>query len=133
MDEKQYFKDLHTETMNFFQNIFTSRTMQEKYDLLNYANRDFVFNIIKNFKESPNAYFIKPFYEKDYLESTVPRSILIRRNEYGFLTYTTSFARCEPSILDPFRFVSIIKQFIEDENIKKEMYAEQEYESDFSI
>lgn len=135
MDEKQYLRDLHTETMNFFQNIFTSRKMQEKYDLIDYSNRDFVFNIIKNFNESPNAYLVKPFYEKNYSDSNVPRSIMIRRDEYGFITCKTSFDRCEPSLIDPFRFVSIIKQFIEDENIKKEMYSEkeQECESDFSL
>ena len=31
----------------------------KKYDLIDYLNRDFVFNIIKNFKESPNAYLVK--------------------------------------------------------------------------
>lgn len=135
MDEKEYLKDLHAETMNFFQNILTSSKMQEKYDLIDYLNRDFVFNIIKNFKESPNAYLVKPFYEKNYSDSTVPRSIMIRRDKYGFLTCKTSFDRDEPSFIDPFRFVSIIKQFIEDENIKKEMYSEKEKESesDFSL
>lgn len=133
MDEQQYLKDLHNETINFFQYIFISETMQQKYDLLDYSNKDFVLNIIHNFTESPNTYLVKPFYEKDYSESTVPRSIMIRRNEYGFLTCTTSFDRCEPSLIDPFRFVSIIKQFIEDESIKKEMYAAQECEADFSL
>lgn len=137
MSNKHYLEDVHKETMIFFQNILTSEEMQEKYDLTNYENKDFVFNIIKNFKESSSAYLVKPFYEKDYSDKSISRSIFIKRDSYGFITYTTSLDKSEPSIMEPFRFVSIIKQLIEDENIKKEMYSEKKqsasHESDISL
>lgn len=135
MTENKMLKNIYDETMSFFENIFTSHELQLEYDLVDYANRDFVFKTIKDFKESPTACIIKPFYEKDYNASTIPRSITIKRNEYGFITCTSSLAPNEPSVIEPFRFVSIVKQLIEDENIKKEMYSEKENskDTDFSL
>lgn len=129
MTENEILKELHKETMYFFDNIFTSNELQLKYDLINYTNRDFVFHIIKDFKESPTACIIKPFYEKTYADSSVTRCLTVRRDKYGFLTTQLNLPNSEPSIIEPFRFVSIIKQLIEDENIKREMYSEKENEA----
>lgn len=135
MTENELLKAIHKDTINFFENIFNSQQLQEEYDLLNYANRDFVFHIIKEFKESPTACFTKPFYEKNYSDASVPRCLTVRRDKYGFITTQLNIGNAEPSIIEPFRFVSIVKQLIEDENIKKEMYTEKETEkeNDFSI
>lgn len=135
LNKQHYLEELHKETMLFFQNIFISKEMQEEYDLINYENKEFVLNTIKQFKESPTACIVKPFYEKNYSDKTIPSSIIVKRDSNGFITSTSSLNRTEPSIIEPFRFVSIIKQLIEDETIKKEMYSEKEtsYETDFSI
>lgn len=127
MSDNIYLKKLHCETFEFFDRILTSDSLQAKYDLLDYPNIDFVLNIIKEFKESRNAYLVKPFYETDYSPSNVPRSILIKRDDYGFLTAQLNLPNSEPYYIEPFRFVSIIKELIEDENIKKEVYSEAEH------
>lgn len=129
MTENEILKELHKETMYFFDNIFTSNELQLEYDLINYNNRDFIFHIIKEFKESPTACIIKPFYEETYTDSSVRRCLTVRRDKYGFITTQLNLPNCEPSIIEPFRFVSIIKQLIEDENIKREMYSEKENEA----
>lgn len=126
MDDNIYLKKLHTDTLEFFDKILTSHVLQGKYDLLDYQNRDFVLNTINDFRTSQTAYIIKPFYEKDYSSSTVPRSILIKRDNYGFITAKLNLPNAEPYYIEPFRFVSIIKELIEDENIKREIYAEAE-------
>lgn len=130
MDDKAYLKKLHTETFDFFDKILTSHQLQEKYDLLNYQNRDFVLNTINEFRKSQTAHIIKPFYEKDYSSSTVPRSLLIKRDNYGFITAQLNLPNSEPYYIEPFRFVSIIKELIEDENIKREIYSEAEHQNE---
>ena len=131
MTEKEILKDIHDETMFFFENILTSESLQDKYDLINYNNRDYVLSVIKNFKDSKTAFIVKPFYENDYYDS--PRSLIVKRDKYGFLITKLNDKNSEPSIIEPFRFVSIIKQLIEDENIKKEKYSKKEKTTDINF
>lgn len=124
MTYNEILSDIHKETLYFFDNVLTSIETQKKYDIELIANNSYIYNIIKNFKESKNAFIIKPFYEKDYM--TTHRSLIIKRDNYGFITTKLNNTNDEPSIIEPFRFVSILKQLIEDEEIKKETYASKE-------
>lgn len=124
MTYNELLSEIHKETIFFFDNILTSKELQEEYDLETLINNEYIHNVIKNFKESKNAFIIKPFYEKDYM--TVQRSLIIKRDSSGFITVNLNGTNTEPSIIEPFRFVSIIKQHIEDEEIKKETYASKE-------
>lgn len=118
------------DTSVFFEDIFVSEELQIEYDLKDYIHRDYVFNVIKEFKKNPNTFIVKPFYENDYKDASVPRSITIKRNSQGFLMATITNENIEPYIIEPFRFVSIIKESIEDENIKREMNNEHEEDTE---
>lgn len=124
MTYNEVLSEIHKETIFFFDNILTSKELQEEYDLETLINNEYIYNVLKNFKESKNAFIIKPFYEKDYM--TVQRSLIVKRDSSGFITVNLNGTNTEPSIIEPFRFVSIIKQHIEDEEIKKETYASKE-------
>ncbi|MGU8835788.1 hypothetical protein ACSW8S_19745 (plasmid) [Clostridium perfringens] len=133
MNYNEAIRKIHSDTIYFFNNIFNNHELQEEYDLIDYSNRDFVFHVIKDFRENPNACLLKPFYELDYQSSHVKRSILIRRDKNGFIISKIANLPDEWTIIEPFRFVSIIKEFIEDENIKKEMYTEATKDVDIDL
>ena len=125
---------LHKETLFFFENINTSEELQLKYDLYNYTNKDAVLNIINSFKNSNQPLLTKPLYELDYKNESAPRCLYIQRDQHGFITLQISgYEDSQPSIIEPLRFVSIIKEFIEDESIKKEMYVENNKEQEYDL
>lgn len=117
------------ETNLFFQYIYNSPQLQEKYDLINYTNKEAILKVIHSFANQPHPFIIKPLYELDYKTENVPRNLYIERNELGFITCKTPTLSDEPFIVDTFRFTSIIKELIEDESIKKSMYKVAEKEN----
>ena len=52
--DKNLYSELLNETINFFNNIFTSKEMQEDYDLLRNDNGQRVLNELKEFKNNKN-------------------------------------------------------------------------------
>lgn len=135
MTHNDILHDILKETLFFFENILTSEKLQDKYGISLHANKDFILNTIKQFKESQNAFIVKPFYEKDFSPSN--RSIMIKRNNYGFIVTKLNIQNSEETVIEPARFVSIIVQLVEDETLKRETLKEnetsKEAENDFSI
>ena len=129
--DKNLYSELLKETNYFFNNIFTSKELQDEYDLLRNDNGRIVLNELQLFKNNRNHSLTKPFYENNYKNEDVPRVLNIRRNEDGFIIGSfigdTEFP---PYPIEPRVLVSIIFQAIEDEAIKKEMY--QTKEKDYS-
>lgn len=131
--DKNLYSELLKETNYFFNNIFTSKELQDEYDLLRNDNGRIVLNELQLFKNNRNHSLTKPFYENNYKNEDVPRVLNIRRNEDGFIIGSfigdTEFP---PYPIEPRVLVSIIFQAIEDEAIKKEMYQTKEKEKDYS-
>lgn len=131
--DKNLYSELLKETNYFFNNIFTSKELQDEYDLLRNDNGRIVLNELQSFKNNRNHSLTKPFYENNYKNEDVPRVLNIRRNEDGFIIGSfigdTEFP---PYPIEPRVLVSIIFQAIEDEAIKKEMYQTKEKEKDYS-
>ena len=131
--DKNLYSELLKETNYFFNNIFTSKELQDEYDLLRNDNGWIVLNELQLFKNNRNHSLTKPFYENNYKNEDVPRVLNIRRNEDGFIICSfigdTEFP---PYPIEPRVLVSIIFQAIEDEAIKKEMYQTKEKEKDYS-
>lgn len=131
--DKNLYSELLKETNYFFNNIFTSKELQDEYDLLRNDNGRIVLNELQLFKTNRNHSLTKPFYENNYKNEDVPRVLNIRRNEDGFIIGSfigdTEFP---PYPIEPRVLVSIIFQAIEDEAIKKEMYQTKEKEKDYS-
>lgn len=128
MDRNIYGELLKT-TNKFFDEIFTSKEMQEEYDLLRNDNGARVLNVLKQFKEDKNFFLTKPFYENDYKPNNVPRALTVRLNNDGFITCSiNNMPNFNPYPLEPRVLVSLIFQSLEDETIRKEMYATKETE-----
>lgn len=116
-------------TNKFFDEIFISKEMQEEYDLLRNDNGARVLNVLKQFKEDKNFFLTKPFYENDYKPNNVPRVLTIRLNKDGFITCSiNNMPDFNPYPIEPRVLISIIFQSLEDETIRKEMYATKETE-----
>lgn len=131
--DKTLYSELLKETNYFFNNIFTSKELQEEYDLLRNDNGRLVLNELQLFKNNKNHSLIKPFYENNYKNEDVPRVLSIHRNEDGFIIGSfVGDTEFPPYPIEPRFLVSIIFQAIEDEAIKKEMYQTKENEKDYS-
>lgn len=121
--------DLLKTTNKFFDEIFTSKELQEEYDLLRNDNGARVLNVLKQFKDDKNFFLTKPFYENDYKPNNVPRVLIVRLNKDGFITCSiNNMPDFNPYPIEPRFLVSLIFQSLEDETIRKEMHATKETE-----
>ena len=131
MRDTDYLIKIKNDTIYFFENILSSKELQEEYDISNCENRDFILKTINEFKNNPKAFIVKPFYELDYKNESCPRSIIVKRSEDRFISCKINgLDNKEEYYIEPFRFISILKQFVEDESIKRELYSENKKEKE---
>ena len=117
------YNELLKQTNFFFDNILTSEEMQEDYELLRNDNGKTALSIIKKFKEENGFYIIKPFYELDYANASVPRVLKLMKDKNGLIICSLlNDINYPPYPIEPRFLVSIILQHIEDEEIKKNLH-----------